>query len=132
MPKGDKKKKNNHNGSKEPELILGGDDQVYGIVKKSLGNRRFTVMCQDGRERLCHLRGSMTKRHFVRDNDVVLVSLRDFQDGKADIINLYTPDQVRFLRKERHLTITGEGKGIENENDDKKDDDDIPFDFDSI
>ena len=41
---------------------------------------------------------------FIRKNDIVLVALRDFQDGKADIIHLYTDDDVRSLTSYEEIT----------------------------
>ena len=34
----------------------------------------------------------------MRVGDVVIVSLRDFQDSKADVIHKYTDNEVRNLR----------------------------------
>ena len=36
-------------------------------------------------------------------NDVVLVSLRDFEDSKADIIYKYDLDEVTYLKKEKEI-----------------------------
>ena len=41
----------------------------------------------------------MRKREFINARDVVLVSLRDFQDDKCDIIGLYDENQVRKLKE---------------------------------
>ena len=59
--------------------------------------------CFDGKERMATLCGAMRKRKFVNLNDVVLVSLRDFQDGKCDIIDSYDDNQVRSLKDMKHI-----------------------------
>merc|ERR1719400_128448 len=41
-------------------------------------------MCFDGVKRLCHIRGKMRKKVWVAQGDIVLIGLRDYQDGKAD------------------------------------------------
>ena len=35
--------------------------------------------------------------------DVVLVSLRDFEDGKCDIIDVYDDNEVRKLKQEKEI-----------------------------
>merc|ERR1711881_635175 len=74
------------------------DGQEYGQVQRMLGNGRCEVMCLDGTKRLCHIRGKMRKKVWVSQGDIVLVSLRDFQDEKGDIINKYTAEEARNLK----------------------------------
>lgn len=40
----------------------------------------------------------MVRRRWVHDGDVVLVSLRDYQDAKCDIVDVYIADEVRKLQ----------------------------------
>ena len=47
--------------------------------------------------------GAMRKRKFVNQNDIVLVSLRDFQDSKCDIIDVYDDTQVHLLKEQKHI-----------------------------
>jgi len=47
---------------------------------------------------MCHIRGKMRKKVWVNQGDIVLVSLRDFQDEKGDIIIKYQPDEARNLK----------------------------------
>lgn len=63
-----------------------------------LGNARVDAFCFDGVSRLCQIRGQMRKRVWITVGDIVLVSLREFQDSKADIIWKYTPDEARSLK----------------------------------
>jgi len=80
------------------ELIFKEDGQEYGQVRRMLGNGRCEVWCCDQKQRLCHIRGKMRKKVWVCQGDVVLVSLRDFQDDKGDIIVKYTPEEARNLK----------------------------------
>ncbi len=111
MPKANKKQKNaskrGPQQSTSKPLTLAEEQQTYGIVIKALGDRHFTVNCQDGRPRLCHVRGKMKNRQFVREGDTVLVTLREFADATGDIIDIYSADNVRILRKTGDLTIVG-------------------------
>ena len=63
-----------------------------------LGNARVEAFCFDGVSRMCQIRGQMRKRVWINVGDIVLVSLREFQDSKADIIWKYTPDEARQLK----------------------------------
>jgi translation initiation factor 1A len=107
MPKnklGGNKAKRAKGGEKEKrELIFKEDGQEYGQVQRMLGNGRCEVSCFDGTKRLCHIRGKMRKKVWVNQGDIVLVSLRDFQDEKGDIIVKYMPDEARNLKTYNEL-----------------------------
>ena len=49
-------------------------------------------------QRMCHVCGKMRKRVWVMVGDIVLVSLRDFQDAKGDIILKYNSDEAKNLK----------------------------------
>lgn len=88
------------------ELVLPGPTDVLGIAVKVLGGERFLVKCQDGKERLCRIRGKMKRRAWVREGDVVLVSPWDFQaDTRGDIVWRYRANQTEWLRNKGYLTI---------------------------
>eukprot|EP00397_Hematodinium_sp_SG-2012_P045430 GEMP01051023.1.p2 GENE.GEMP01051023.1~~GEMP01051023.1.p2 ORF type:complete len:144 (+),score=32.12 GEMP01051023.1:86-517(+) len=80
------------------ELVFKEDGQEYGQVLRMLGNGRLDAMCFDGTKRLCHIRGKMRKKVWVNVGDIVLISLRDFQDEKADVILKYTAEESRNLK----------------------------------
>mmetsp|Transcript_80035 Transcript_80035/g.179091 ORF Transcript_80035/g.179091 Transcript_80035/m.179091 type:complete len:143 (-) Transcript_80035:354-782(-) len=103
MPKnklgGNKAKRAKGDATKaKKELEFKEDGQEYGQVMRMLGNGRCEVSCFDGTKRLCHIRGKMRKKVWVNQGDIVLVSLRDFQDEKGDIIVKYTADEARNLK----------------------------------
>jgi len=80
------------------ELIFKEDGQEYGQVHRMLGNGRLEAYCFDGTKRLCHIRGKMRKKVWVNVGDIVLISLRDFQDEKADVILKYSAEEARNLK----------------------------------
>jgi translation initiation factor 1A len=97
--KGGKKHKRNKNEElKEKTLRLKEEGQEYAQIIQCLGNCRFTVMCFDGKERMATMCGGMRKRRFVNMNDIILVSLRDWQDAKCDIIDSYDDNLTRKLK----------------------------------
>ncbi|KAH7304934.1 hypothetical protein B0I35DRAFT_362550 [Stachybotrys elegans] len=95
--------KNRRRGTKENddqrrELTFKEDGQEYAQVIKMLGNGRLEALCFDGSKRLANIRGKMRKKVWINQGDIILLSLRDFQDGKGDVILKYTADEARTLK----------------------------------
>lgn len=80
------------------ELEFKDEDQEYAQVAKMLGNGRLEATCFDGTTRLCHIRGKFRKRVWINAGDIVLLGLREYQDGKADVIHRYSPEEARTLK----------------------------------
>merc|ERR1740119_77589 len=55
-------------------------------------------MCFDGTKRLRHIRGKLRKKVRINTTDIILLGLREFQDGRADVILKYTADEARNLK----------------------------------
>jgi translation initiation factor 1A len=88
------------------DMVLPTANDVLGIAVKLLGYDRIMVKCQDGRERLCRIRGKMKRRVWIREGDIVLVSPWDFQsDTRGDIFWRYTRGQADWLRKNGYINI---------------------------
>jgi len=102
--------KNRRRGKKEDEekreLQFKEDGQEYGQVLRMLGNGRLEAYCFDGYKRLCHIRGKMRKKVWVNQGDIILIGLRDYQDGKGDVILKYTSDEARTLKVYKELPET--------------------------
>tara|TARA_B100000035_G_C20859993_1_gene491406 strand:+ start:167 stop:679 length:513 start_codon:yes stop_codon:yes gene_type:complete len=100
--KGGKKYKRNKNIAQENKNTRFKDEnesQEYAQITKALGNCRFEVMCFDGKSRMATMCGKMRKRVFVNQDELVLVSLRDWQDSKCDIIDKYNANDVQKLKQ---------------------------------
>ena len=100
--KGGKKYKRNKNVLQENKNTRFKDEnesQEYALITKALGNCRFEVMCFDGKSRLATMCGKMRKRVFVNQDELVLVSLRDWQDSKCDIIDKYNQNDIQKLKQ---------------------------------
>lgn len=88
------------------KMILPSENDVLGIAIKMLGSERILVKCQDGKERLCRIRGKLKRRVWVREGDVVLVSPWDFQsDTRGDIFWRYRKNQTEWLRNHGYLKM---------------------------
>lgn len=62
--------------------------------------------CTDGLTRQGRICGRMNKRTWITVGDIVLVSLRDYEQAKADIIHKYTADEARTLKESGELLET--------------------------
>jgi translation initiation factor 1A len=108
MPKGNqkggKKHKRNKNFTNENKSVrIKEEGQEYAKVSKCKGNCRFDVECCDGKTRAAILCGGMRKRKFINQGDVVLVSIREWQDSICDIIDSYDESQAKKLKQEKHI-----------------------------
>ena len=108
------------NGAKKAKNIVSNnriqfkeDLEDYAIVTQLLGNNRIKIIClHDNSEKIGIIRGNMRKKIWISKDDIVLVSLREFQDNKCDIIYKYEPDDVKLLVKYGEINkshITKEG-----------------------
>ena len=99
------KRKVTNEGNLEKMLLPSGSD-VLGTAVKMLGSERVMVKCQDGKERLCRVRGKLKRRVWVREGDIVLVSPWDFQsDKRGDIFWRYRRNQAEWLRNKGYLKL---------------------------
>lgn len=136
MPKnkgkgGKNRRRGKNEGEIKRELIFKEDGQEYAQVVRMLGNGRLEAQCFDGTSRLCHIRGKLRKKVWVNQGDIILISLRDFQDGKADVILKYNSDEARQLKSYGELPETAkinESSALGEEGDH----DDIPYEFDDV
>jgi len=105
MPKntgmgGNKRKKGKkQNQQEDRELQYKGESEEYAQVIKILGDGRFECNCADGVKRIAHVRGKMRKRIWIANGDIILVSLRDFEPEKCDVVEKYKEKEVAKLKK---------------------------------
>jgi len=88
----------NESDKEKRELTFKEEGQEYAQVIKMLGNGRLESMCFDGVKRLAHIRGKLRKKVWINQGDIILLSLRDYQDEKGDVILKYTADEARSLK----------------------------------
>lgn len=101
------------------------DGTEYAQVLRMLGNGRLEAHCFDGEKRLCHIRGKMQKKVWINVGDIVLVSIREFEQTKADVVLKYSPDEARVLKQRGELPeSTRVNEGMEG---DEGHDDQIEF-----
>jgi translation initiation factor 1A len=81
------------------ELVFKDDDQRYASVIRPLGDRRFQVVVDDGREAIAKLRGNFRRREVVMAGTVVLVAERFGDTGKFDVLLRYGDVHTKLLTK---------------------------------
>lgn len=92
------------------------EGQEYGYVNKKFGDGRYELICYDKVSRLGILRGSLRKSARLDVGHLVLVSKRDYQDDKCDIVECYNEEQVDKLIELNEILISfaKEGKHADN------------------
>eukprot|EP01027_Heterolobosea_sp_BB2_P027147 GEZU01042383.1.p1 GENE.GEZU01042383.1~~GEZU01042383.1.p1 ORF type:complete len:157 (+),score=37.09 GEZU01042383.1:56-472(+) len=138
MPKnkgkgGKNRRRGKNDNPVKKELEVKEEGQMYAQVIKMLGNGRLEAYCfEDGKKRLGHIRGKMRKKVWVNQGDIVLLSLRDYQDDKADVISKYSADDARALKKMGELPESINIVETVEPDGDSGDESDEVFDFDDI
>ena len=82
---------------KNRNIIEADEGQEYGIVRELLGNGRLNVLCEDNVIRMGRIRGSMrhySKKILIEKGDLILISKRDFEEGKIDVCHKYNYDET--------------------------------------
>lgn len=102
-----RKKKKNFNVNKNSNYEINFDCEEYGLVKKMLGNCRVSLLCNNGQEVVGVIRGTMrkfNKRVLIEKGDIVVISKRDYQNNKVDIVHKITPDQHSAILESEHFS----------------------------
>ncbi len=103
----DKKKHKIFNQQKNDNYELNIAYEEYAYVKKLLGNCRVHLITNSGVEAIGIIRGTLkkfNKRVLIETGDIVVVSKRDYQKDKVDIVHKYNIDQVQSLIAEKKLS----------------------------
>lgn len=75
------------------------DLEMFGVVTQLMGVNNVSVMCEDGKERICRIPGKLFKHIWIKQGDLVIVKLWDFQPTKGDVNWRYLGFQVNALEK---------------------------------
>jgi initiation factor 1A len=86
-------------------------DQMVGRIVRLLGSLNTQIFCQDNKQRICKISTGIKKRTRFEAGDIVLISLRDCEVSKTDllkgirsdrgdIIGKFHPQQYNSLKEE--------------------------------
>ena len=115
--KGGKKHRRGKNITHDQKIDLPDEYQYFGYVTKILGSGRVNLdyyipkKCEKTdkiidwikNSKIGIIRGKMMKRVFVNLGDIVLITERDFDASKVDIIEKYQSSQMSYLK--RHIEL---------------------------
>ena len=85
------------------ELPLKQEDEEYAQVTKLLGSGRLDAYCFDGKSRKCHIRGNMMKKQWINLGYIILVSKREYEPDKADVLLKFSAEEALALKKKGEL-----------------------------
>lgn len=85
-------------------LLKAAEGSVYGVITRSLGYNKFQVYCSDSVSRIATIRGSMIKRVWMKEDDIVLCSLREGDNRFCDIELKYNDSEIKTLKEGGYIT----------------------------
>lgn len=81
-------------------------EEILGVVTGVVGGGRMTVLCNDGKERMCRIPGKLKKRMWVKEGDAVAMIPWSIEgDKKGDIAWRYHPNEKRWLVEKGYLKV---------------------------
>lgn len=78
-------------------------NEQFARAESMLGANHIRVHCSDGVTRLGRIRGTMKKRTWIREGDMLIVIPWSFQDEKCEIVYRYIGPQTEWLRRNHHI-----------------------------
>lgn len=73
--------------------------ELFAIVLQLMGGDRIKALCEDGKERSCRIPGKLRKRVWLRQGDLIVVRLWDFDPTQADVVWRYLGFQLEYLKR---------------------------------
>jgi translation initiation factor 1A len=99
-------KRRSNREEKKRDIVYPDEDQEYGIVQEMLGNGRVRVLCYDKSVKIGRICGSMRKfksKVLIESGDLVIVSAREFEKDKVDIIHKYGFEEAHDIAHNGYL-----------------------------
>jgi len=73
--------------------------EMFAVATQMVGGDKIKAMAEDKIERICRIPGKLRKRVWIREGDLVIIKLWDFQPSKADVIWRYIKVQTNHLKR---------------------------------
>ena len=67
------------------------------VIERLLGADHLLIRCIDGKQRKARIPGSMRRRVWMKEGDIVLAAPWDFKPDRADVIYRYSKDEIKQL-----------------------------------
>ena len=100
-----KKYKKASSDDKKEDTPYKGDNMIYAQVKKRLGGKRVSVACDDKIDRQAIIPGSMYKRQWLNEGDILLVQTSEILGGDCSVVYKYNESEIRKLKSENALNF---------------------------
>lgn len=101
------KKKHSLFQQNKDDYIIDINNESYAYVISMLGNCRVSLMTDSGEQSIGVIRGSLrkfNKRIIIEKGDIVVISKRDFQSSKVDIVHKFNSEQSKSLIKDNKIS----------------------------
>ncbi|MDO8625515.1 MAG: translation initiation factor eIF-1A [Candidatus Diapherotrites archaeon] len=79
------------------------DAEMFAVAIQLMGASQIKALCEDGKERMCRIKGTMKKKVWIRTGDVLIIRLWDYQNDRADIVWRYFGTQTQHLKQKGYL-----------------------------
>lgn len=79
------------------------DNEQFALVIQLMGADQVKAKFADGVERSCRIPGKMKKKIWIKEGDIIIAKIWDFQPSKADIVWRFMGNQKEWLRRKGHL-----------------------------
>ena len=77
--------------------------EQFALVTQLMGTNQVKAVCEDGEEKQFRIPGKLFKKVWIRENDIIIVKLWDFQPSKGDVIWRFFGSQVEWLKRNGKL-----------------------------
>ena len=80
------------------------EDEMFAVVTVMTGATYIKALCEDGVERAIRIPGKLRNRVFIKENDVIIIKKREYEENKGEVVWRFLPFQVQKLKAQGHLT----------------------------
>ncbi len=77
--------------------------EQFAIVTQLMGSNQVKALCEDGQERQFRIPGKLMKKVWIRENDIIIIKLWDFQPSKGDVVWRFLGNQSEYLKRRGYL-----------------------------
>lgn len=99
-------KQKKRNNTDRQLFFADNENTVYAIIRTPLGQGQFKVDCSDSISRTAVIRGRDYRRVWIQPNDIVLLSIREGNNLRADIELKYMAKEIKILKDNGYIDDT--------------------------
>jgi translation initiation factor 1A len=73
--------------------------EMFALTLQLMGATQIKALCEDGKERMCRIPGKLRKRVWIKQNDILIIQLWEWQPDRADIVWRFWGTQAEHLKR---------------------------------